>query len=60
MGPESTGMTLNETGIRWNSSIPAGMELESAGKTIFLQECDGIHRNGISLIKYLISRAPLI
>jgi len=47
--PNSTGFHRNGTGIRWNetgihknSCIPAGMELESAGMTVFLQESRGM------------------
>ena len=38
MGPESTGIQRNETGFRRNYCIPAGIELESTGMTLFLQE----------------------
>ena len=38
MGPESTGIHRNETGFHRNYCIPAGIELESTGMTLFLQE----------------------
>ena len=34
----------NETGFHWNYCIPAGIELESAGMTLFLQEWNMLNK----------------
>ena len=55
MGLESTGIHRNETGFCRNYCIPTGIELESAGMILFLQEWNILNKIAYIYINTYIS-----